>query len=1361
MGLEQIIQKSEVIDTPPAHDLANEPEKWQKIFWKHVSTHVMIADLTDKWQRIIGNLERSKSATGLIFAETGYGKTSTAAALWDYAEKRNIVVVPPFMWNNIADMLIATHGWVCHKLKTTRPDLITDLHQEYERLVRSSAQDIANKISQEQGITINSAERIIQSLEDDGAISVSISANRLLDYLKIAVSTLLKADYKGLLILPDEFELFESSNSDIAKNLSELKNLIFPVFQQDSLPIGLVVSTYGRTYSDIQNREPYMLSRFDKPKGSVINLEQSYGKKESGRSFADELWEKLSISCQLSTQEREAISQDVLEALGQFLTHPRTTSLISGPRSVVTTFRQAAKHFSEKKQQYSVFDFFEDYISRRICWNQQEIDTVKAYHVILSQPIVDNEAKKKAIKLLCVFPDGVPPEMFRKHGIEEVDSQAVVQGLLGTHVITQVIGQPTLLNYKYSTETVDHLVEILKELKYNYNPSSPETYRAAVRAFVNYIVLEIFNQSQGASPTGWSGLKKMDTDMEPVFQLQLKGTALQDFPQRELTVHVATEKHQEITGRYRQSQLFVSFVFNVQSGGRNECQIRKDGLYFRFNITQPIDPQEIPKEISKLGDLFLPESVTPILLLRMLDFFDLESTRSQIERLKQNREVGLLKSQICNELIKYFFSEPVKQSALSSLPELETIPIGKNFVERTLAVLIRALFPSYRSIAFSQQWVKALSEYTHYLRKEESLGVRKGVEPKRMVNADVLNMFHIKSHTTFASTYYPDGIWRDLLRVNEIDQNGNTVQEKIEVRSNQTPVAVYFTLHDLESRLLDQLEQSDFSIIVDGKETKAIRLSEFFKQEQEKGYLDEEIEQLIEVLEARGLVDQVDRKGIGYLYLVKTEISLKELQTKFEHLEKVSQLAKTKNFVIQWEPGESLSEIGQLLKTEGIQADELQKDALQQKLRSAEKHFKLQCAEWLKTETDKIQQKRYEIGTLLQTEIPKVLEKGEGFPSVDFSQLLFMDIRSQIKDKYHALPKKVLALQKEIENTLSKKIQNYKENQTDENAIETAGQLREFGLSVNTKIKNLEATREEAQQLYDLFIKWRNVANLIERNRAAMLGIKDREDVRNLIDRLDDEQHRIKQHLADRSLTLVQVLENYEYFTTIVSEIEEEFDQITRRTEEDFIKFRANIEEQLRPLIDKPDIDEQYNPNDEDGCYRRIREKTVEKIRKWVTEPFWNNIRILKMDLLKPKEVFTVEETVRNQAIALEKQIADLEQKIRAVQGDLQPQGIEEKLPKIIGSLLSIKEEGAKIVETNNKIQTQLQCERSDLSSEAQYLLNLIEETTISDFTQLIIQLRESESERFPDTSQIIKSLEELYQHNWININISLSLKQQ
>ena len=1366
MPLQDIIQKQHVIDTPSASDLAAEPSRWEDRFKFHVLTHVPIANLTDKWNAILRNLQRGNSATGLIHADTGYGKTSTAVSLWNYAESRDIVTVPPFAWHSLADMLIATHGWICHRLKVKRPELIPDLEGQYKMLIESSDEDLALRISQAENIPLEHARRAVQSLKANGDLTDSVSANGLINYLREATSALLKADYKGLLILPDEFELFANTNPDIAKNFSELKDFIFPIFSEQTLPVGCVVLTYRRTLSDIQLRESYMMTRFNKPEGSLIDLEQAYGKTEDDKSFAHKLWEQLSVKCELSDAEQKAIDPDVLFALGQFLSHQRTTQLISGPRSVVATFRRAAIHYTQTQQPYSIFDFCEDYISQGlICFNNQETEALRAHTSIMSQPIVGtDEAKQRVVKLLCVCPDGVPEALFQKHEIADEDRLSVVEGLLGTHVITKIIG-PTLTHYKDDLQAGDALIEILKVLKNHYNPGSPETHRAAVRSVANYILPEILKQSVAASATGWSGLSQVEEedeadrplifegDIEPIFEAQLTGTSLPHYPGRTLTVHVSTENLQEISSRYRESQLFASFILNTQGDSPNTCDVREDGLYFHFNIAEAINKQQIPVDINKIGDLFLPDSVTPALLLSMLDFFHRETTVEQIRTLNQEAQVELLKSRIREQLIGYFLSTQVKESAVLQQSDLAQVPTGRDFVERALGVLMRKRFASYSAVAVSNQWKRNLATYTQKLKDETSLGVKRGIEPVRTISSEVPAMFNVGQYTTFTNTLYPDGVWRDLLQVNEIDNHGNTVIERVEVRGNQKPVALFFKLHDLEQRIVDQLEASQETIGVDGTEAKALKLHDIFHQEQVSGYLPDEIEELIKVLQARGLADRQLKQGIDYLYLVETEIDFAELQSKFERLEALESLASSKGFTFQQPADASFSSVGADFQTLGIELNEVLKDALRQKLRAIEESFNVQCASWLEAKKKRLEAKQHKVGPL-RLDSPSGLDEAN-VPLTEFSTVLFRDIRSKVKQAYTNLDREVNRLSNKAETNLRERLQRYMSDRSSENAIETAVQLRDAVTVIDTEIQAIMTSRAETEQLYSFFEKWRNLARQVQHDQMTMVDAQSVDAVRDLINRLDEEQGQIKRHLADRTKTVKQVLENHEYFANRISEIKDEFDQISVHRQDDFIRFQAAIVEQLRQFIDRSEIGEQYNPSDEEGSYRRVREKAVEKIQEFLREKASKSIQAIKGDLMKPIEVFKVRTQVKNDARALQEQVSALEVQISDIVQELRPDDIEEQLPSLVESVLAMRAESTELVVRWEDIQGQLRCDENELSPKAGALLSLIEGNTDKDFTELIIALRQSQNEMFSSPSEIIESLEELYQRNWLNIKVS------
>ena len=157
---------------------------------------------------------------------------------------------------------------------------------------------------------------------------------------------------------------------------------------------------------------------------------------------------------------------------------------MSGPRSAVKTFNRASLHYTEKNRSYSLYDFCEDYLSGHLTYGSQETETVQAHTQIMELAIINNDKRRKLVKLLCVHPaEGVSPEVIQKHGIPDPERGTVVQSLLGQHVITKVTGRPTLACYRDDLLGVDKLNEILKLLKDWFNPTNPEVHRGAVRAF--------------------------------------------------------------------------------------------------------------------------------------------------------------------------------------------------------------------------------------------------------------------------------------------------------------------------------------------------------------------------------------------------------------------------------------------------------------------------------------------------------------------------------------------------------------------------------------------------------------------------------------------------------------------------------------------------------------------------------------------------------------------------------------------------------------------------------------------------------------------------------------------------------------
>lgn len=1340
MPLADIINKEPTITTPFSTDVANSPEEWEHKFQFHVATYVAIADVESRWDAILNNLLKGQSATGLIYADTGYGKTSTGASLWKYAEANDIVTVPPFIWNSLADMLTATHGWVCYRLKATRPELISDLEQKHRAVVNVDEEILVQQMVREDNLTYEQARSAIARLKAKGRLLEALSPRQLLDYLRFATETLLKAGYKGLLILPDEFELFKD-NLDTAQNYNYLKDFIFGIHGEEKLPIGCVAFTYRRTHADIDRKARHILARFNKPEGSLIDLEQFYGQTE----FARHLWDKLVVSRGLSPTEKSAIDGDVLDALGQFLRHSLARELMSGPRSVVKTFNCATRHYTQHNRPYSLFDFCEDYLSGNITYGSQETDTARAHTQIMELAVINNEERQKLVKLLCVHPEGIPPELYQKHGISDSEVKTVVQDLLGQHVITKLTG-PTLADYRDNLLGVDKLNEILKLLKDSFNSINPDVHRNAVHAFRQHVLeRRILTLKQGRE--GWRTKPEMRKNSERSWTMDLKGTLLRNYPDRTLSVDIEVESQDSkgttpyppdsetkilSTAALSESSLRVLFILDMSQRGGNTCHVEANGLAFRFNMQKPINPQEIPGDIGKLGELFLPEHITPLLLLSILAFFDDAATMDIVQRENQETDVNSLKERILNELIGTFFSPVTKVEAIFTPPELSrdfaAVSAGRNFVEGALKVLIPKQFPEYSAVAVSNGWQRSLRTYRETLSRETTLVRKRGIEPIQTLNRDVPALFNIGQMTAFRNFY--NGAGQNLLRIDEIDRYGNTVTEGIEPRNNNKPVAVYFTLHPLEKYLVEQLQNNSETLTIDASEVNAVKVRDVYAQASELGYLDKEVEALVDILKARGMVDKKQERGIAYLYLVETSINFAELQTKLKGIEESVTLAESSGFQYQCD---NLSASRALTGTLGIENDEVQKDELRQNLNSAEAHLKHKCAEWVKTWHENLRQKINELETL-HLQVPTVLDATVA-PPTEFSQILFQSVQPAVKSAYTKISDQIRKFQAKVRETCDREIGMYQSEQTYQNAIETAVRLQEASDRVDADIKRLSQTGKDAQELYRFFEYWRVLAHQIAVDRKLMVDVNSTVNtdpaVQNLINRVDAVQQEIRQHLADKRLSLKEVLSNHEHFKAQIDKIKVEFDVLLGGKEKAFIAYQANIEKLLAKVVEKPHLSVKWNPADSDGCYRETREKSVVKL-KGVIDTTQEKLDNLTRKLTGPIETYAIPDSLRLSAIQLRQDIGQYADEFQGIRPNLITENVDSQLPEWVSKLVSLRQRGEGIRKRWEKIESELIEFRNQLSPRAQRLHDAVNPLL--------------DDGPFNSPREIIECLEELYQ---------------
>lgn len=1292
MSLGDIIQKQEIVYTPLAQEIAHFPEEQESKFKFHVTTYVTIADIENRWNATVDNLLKGKSATGLIYADTGYGKTSTGASLWNYAESKGFVAVPPFRWDSLSDMLTATHGWVCYRLKDKRQDLISALEEKYRSVVSVGEEVLAQKMSHEKNLSVAQSREAIALVKAEGRFRDELSPRDLLDYIRFATQQLLAAGYKGLLILPDEFQLFKN-NPDSTQNLNRLKEFIFGI-GEEKLPIGCITLTYNETFANIKESESnYMLARFAKPAGNIINLETLYGETD----FARHLWDKLADLRNLSTTERASIDGDVLHALGQFFRHSRSRALISGPRSVVATFRRAALHYTEKNLAYSLLDFCKDYLDGIITFSSQHTEAAQAHTRIMALPEANTPEKRKAVKLLCIHPEGVPPEIFQKYDIPDSDRESFIDSLLPEHVITKVAGHPTLACHRDDLHGIDELNEILKRLKVDFNSTNRTLHQGAVRVFRKHVFPEIFTAKKQGALLGWTGMQEPSESWDSGCTMNMTGALpnLREYPNRKLRVDIGTEEIVLPTSTFV-PHLQVRFILDVTGEDTDTCSVTANCITFRFNIQKSINPQKVPEEIGKLKDLFLPENITPLLLLSILDFFDKESTISIVKGAKQDVQVESLKNRILGELIRYFFSSEVKECAVESSEELVSVSTGKGFVEDVLKFLMPKQFPDYYAVAISKGWENDLGKYRDALSKGYPLGVRKGIDPIK-AGSKLFNIGQV------AFDNFRAGVARNLLKV----EYETTKRDEADVS---------FILHPFEKLLVKQLENSPI-----------VAQPVIYQQAKKLGYLDEEVQVLLEILKARGLVDKKQEGGTNYVYLVETIINYSELKSKMEKIEEVVAFAKENDFEYQCN---TLSSARILIGTHGIGNNEVQKDELRQDINSAEENLDNKCTEWIKTWHEKLRQ-QIDVLETLHIEVPVVLEQQTAYPLTKFTVILFDSVQSDVKRAYTKISDGIQKVQRKVDKLSNQGVATYQSGKTPRSAIEAASRLRQACFQADDEIQKLKDEQKNAQELYRLFEFWRTLALQINGDKQLMVNIPEDSIVQCLIMRFEVVQEQIRDHLGNKRISLKDVLGNHEHFKTQIDEIKTEFDQYLGGKEKAFIADQANIEEMLAKLIDTPHVGVKWNPSDIDGGYRETREKTVEKLRN-VVDTAQNQLENVTRALLGPIETYAVPESLKASAIQMSKDVGQYSEEFQAIRPNLITENVDPQLSNWVSELISLRQKGEDIRKRWEKIEHDVTGFRNQLSPSTQKLHDAVN-PLLDDGT-------------FNSPSEIIERLEELYQ---------------
>jgi len=1223
MSLKDIIRKDPIITTISVQFLRDNPAVCEERYGRHYATYVSIPEICERWERVVKRISSGRPVLGAVYAPYGYGKTGAAIELWSVCQEADIISVPPFMCTMVNDILEATHSWVSYKLKQRRPEYVDELEEIYRKVRLRTNEEWVCQIAQEHGVSESKAREILLSLQQQGNLRLDALPSNVLRYLRKATDIILNAGFKGLLVVPDEFKLFAEFSSDSDANISHLTELVWGVLEEDR-PMGLVFFMPENTFSEIRLKSGDITQRLGAHQ-VILNLHQVYD-----TSFPKTLWEQMSKAFGLTIEEKSCIAKDVLVALGQFC---NKTDFFNGPRSVVATFKRAALKYQDTGDIYNIFDFVKDYTSGIVVFDGKESSTKGAMSSLINLNEEEDSGIERAIQLLAVFPDGCPEQIAEHYGLKE-HLDAVTRKHLGDYIITQVLG-PTLRIYKIGEEG-DVITENLRFFRNRYNPKDASVRRAALRAFWNFIIPKILHERKGSGILGWTGYSKWsDTNGFCDFkQAIFTGGSSKEYPFRRVNLRITTN-HKFWSVDTEDVHLGVAILLDADDSAIHNVEFpNSKKCHILLPIGRVIDTKQIPGDIAKLRDIFLPRDVTPLLLLSIADFMEKNILQSQAVGEQEKRQARfVVETSITQRVIKELFSEDLRLNS-----GYKNLPIGEKFLEQLLTEIFTKTFPEYVTIKAVPNQI--LEKYVHALESSTepqlSLAQKRGHHEISDTKSKIANKFGYSSHATFRETVKSH--WITLMDL--INWEGTR---------NDSIATIRLKHHPLEKILLDKLKASKHGELVLGKKVKAIPVSFLYNHASDLGYLEEETDYIIRLLIARGYCSQIERKGVKVLHETVRQLTAFELQqayeTFIEELNKVCEIEKIDASEIfinhDWDLRE---DINQLIKQEKENQDiEVALDEKQHKLEILNSALQQFIAQKI---VETVKKLNLQIQLCVQGKnrtFPDILNSNKKpIPTTDFSPLL-QDLQVRLENHFVQQQNNYESLRTELQISYDK----YEEAKKSKvNHIKLLRDLKQSLGEGQERLNNLDQSSKLLEQYINDFKKWFALADDVSRLRLQLLQQKDKNVIAsNLLNELNkDIIFKIKEHLANKKL---EALSNWEVFQDKIEALQNKWDKAIQERRKAFL---ASVEEYQKLLkdvgISKVELDARYDDTNPNLSRKRLLQdvkKHIDEVRTKARQ-YLNSMR---NEILKANKIYGIKNS--EQATDVESEWSNVESSLGGI----------------------------------------------------------------------------------------------------------------
>ena len=846
-GLQAILEKDEVVATQRAEDLVAHPQMVDEAYKRHVRTYVPFGrkasggdgqSVTAFEKEVIADVKGNGAIRGYITAEYGHGKTSTALYLWQRAREANLLAVPPFQLNKLTDLIQATYGWARYEIGRTRPNStpLAGAESLYRSLIDRNAASHAQRYS----IPESAARQMIRDKPD----ILELTPADYIAFFEEMTRLARDAGYEGLLILADELQQY------IDPQIKEgVKDPITPFFdvvsaigtRRNHLPFGLIVVIPPRELDVLRDQRGDFIHRLLQ---ASLDLRTVYD-----QEFPARLWGSLAREHKFEDHRDRIISPETLAALGQI---GGRVDLSDGPRTVVNTFRRATRLYGERgyphDRAYTPESLVDDLLNGAIQYDSSKRIPQIAARALDHSLVKGNPTRERAIKWAAAFPnEGVARPMQERYGLAEAFDE-LAQSALGDLVIS--VGDVrsrgfTLKDLEARQVQSDWLSMTVREFWRNYVETADITRERAMKGMVALLKSKVFPDGQWKVQREWSARFTQNAGL----LLQGAFTAgRQSYPDRTVHVRLLWEDEQ-VKDANPHGEVLVEirlrrYLAETEGARRiHEEPLRVDLDARTIHLTINLMGRAIdlsPNLDQSIGPAVSPHKLTPLLLLNLYQVIEDHRERGAIPKADDEQIRHGVQSELLNNAFHQMFNETVGQPVNAS---------QERIVELALLHILKTMYPDYKPLIIVSSWQSSLQKYQNALNLLPSNYERQAQADVEGTKEEIAKLFTL-SNTGLES----------------FARNFPTLIDGATKLPGQGRGTVRFSLHPLEVSIQKWLKESaGIQTVKVGAQSQVVHTLpkiDVYDRAQRLGYLESEIEALLGLMQARGLVEEDAPKGL-------------------------------------------------------------------------------------------------------------------------------------------------------------------------------------------------------------------------------------------------------------------------------------------------------------------------------------------------------------------------------------------------------------------------------------------------------------------------------------------------------------------